>query len=208
MFTQPPPPGESGWNTSRLAGATLNTEILGTQQERNHKFVHRDAANAATKYVTQDAHFKIVRKTGSSKNEKQHAAGCKYSHMEANSGQFTVSRTAGFRREIRNKFIAARIREPPWSTKASVRTFREIKHHDVVSTGISPDKFTDKHPREWTKQAFITLGEATEEYMVEVTAEFHCQKQQLMSCRFSSCLQLWQGKEVGYSWNIPTCAWR
>jgi len=29
-----------------------------------------------------------------------------------------------------------------------------------------------------------------------------------MSCRFSTCLQLWQGKEVGYSWNSPTCAWR
>jgi len=28
-----------------------------------------------------------------------------------------------------------------------------------------------------------------------------------MSCRFSTCLQLWQGKEVGYSWNSPTCAW-
>jgi len=29
-----------------------------------------------------------------------------------------------------------------------------------------------------------------------------------MSCRFPTCLQLWQGKEVGYSWNSPTCAWR
>ena len=29
-----------------------------------------------------------------------------------------------------------------------------------------------------------------------------------MSCRFSTCLQLWQAKEVGYSWNSPTCAWR
>jgi len=29
-----------------------------------------------------------------------------------------------------------------------------------------------------------------------------------MSCRCSSCLRLWQGKEVGYSWNSPTCAWR
>jgi len=28
-----------------------------------------------------------------------------------------------------------------------------------------------------------------------------------MACRFSTCLQLWQGKEVGYSWNSPTCAW-
>jgi len=29
-----------------------------------------------------------------------------------------------------------------------------------------------------------------------------------MSCRFSTFLQLWQDKEVGYSWNSPTCAWR
>jgi len=29
-----------------------------------------------------------------------------------------------------------------------------------------------------------------------------------MSCRFSTCLQLCQGKEIGYSWNSPTCAWR
>jgi len=28
-----------------------------------------------------------------------------------------------------------------------------------------------------------------------------------MSCRFLTCLQLWQGKEVGYNCNSPTCAW-
>jgi len=28
-----------------------------------------------------------------------------------------------------------------------------------------------------------------------------------MACRISTCLQLWQGKEVGYSWNSPTCSW-
>jgi hypothetical protein len=73
-----------------LAGATSNTEPLGTQQERRHKFVHRDAANAATKYMTQQAHLKIVRKTGSSKYKKQHAVGCYYIHIEANGGQLTV----------------------------------------------------------------------------------------------------------------------
>jgi len=50
----------------------------------------------------------------------------------------------------------------------------EIEHHDVVSSGIFADEFADKHPREWKKQALITLEEATEAYMVEVTAEFHC----------------------------------
>jgi hypothetical protein len=38
----------------------------------------RDAANVATKHITQDAHLKIVRKTGSRKNKKQHAVGCEY----------------------------------------------------------------------------------------------------------------------------------
>jgi hypothetical protein len=76
--------------------------------------------------------------------------------------------------ELRNEFIAARNRKPPWSTKAFIRTVREIEHHDVVSTGIFADLFPDKRPREWTKQTFITLEEVTEVYMVEVTAEFQC----------------------------------
>jgi len=87
MDTQPPLPGDSGSNTGRLAGATSNTELLGTQQQRRHKLVHRDAGNVATKHMTQDAHLKIVCKTGSSKNKKQHAVGCEYILIVANSGQ-------------------------------------------------------------------------------------------------------------------------
>jgi len=87
MDTQPPPAGESGTNTSRLAGTTSNTEHLATQQVRRHRLVHRDAANAATNHMTQDAHLKIVCKTGSSKNKKQHAVGCEYILIVANSGQ-------------------------------------------------------------------------------------------------------------------------
>jgi hypothetical protein len=90
MDTQPPPAGESRSNTGRLAGATSNTELLGTQQERRHKLVHRDAANVATNHVSLDAHFKILRKTGSSKNETQYAVGCEYILIGANSGQLTV----------------------------------------------------------------------------------------------------------------------
>jgi len=73
-----------------LAGAKSNTEILSTQQDHRHKLVHRDAANAATKHMTQEAHLKIVRKTGSSKNKKQHAVGCENIHIQANGGQLTV----------------------------------------------------------------------------------------------------------------------
>jgi len=90
MDTQPPPPGESRSNTSRLAGAPSNMEILGTQQERRHYLVHHDAANGATKHMTQDAHLKIVRKAGSSKNKKQHAVGCEYIHIEAKGVQLTI----------------------------------------------------------------------------------------------------------------------
>jgi hypothetical protein len=76
-------------------------------------------------------------------------------------------------RELRNEFIAACNWKPAWSTKAFGRTVRTIEHHDVVSSGIFPDEFPDKRPHEWTKQASITLEEATEAYMVEVTAEYH-----------------------------------
>jgi len=90
MDRNPPPPGESGSITGQLAGATSNTDILRTQQEGRHKFVHGDAANAATKHTTQDAHLKIVRKTASRNNKKQHAVGWEYIHIEAKGGQLTV----------------------------------------------------------------------------------------------------------------------
>jgi len=80
----------------------------------------------------------------------------------------------GVRKELRNEFIVAHNRKPPWSSEAFVRTVCEIEHHDVVSSGIFADEFPDTHPREWTKQALITLEEATEAYMLKVTAEFHC----------------------------------
>jgi len=90
MDRQPPPPGESRSNTSRLVGATSNTQILDTQQERTHKLVHRDADDAATKHMTQDAHLKFVRKTGRRRNSKLHAVECEYIHIDAIGGQLTV----------------------------------------------------------------------------------------------------------------------
>jgi hypothetical protein len=73
-----------------LAGATSNTEILGTQQECRHKLVHHDVATVAIKHMTQDVHLKIVRKSGSSKNKKQHAVGCEYILIERNGSPQTV----------------------------------------------------------------------------------------------------------------------
>jgi hypothetical protein len=90
MDTQPPPAGESGSNTGRLAGTTSTTKLLGTQQEHRHKLVHRDAANVATKHITQDVHLKSIRKTGSSKHKKEHAVGCEYILIVANGSQLTV----------------------------------------------------------------------------------------------------------------------
>jgi len=55
--------------------------------------------------------------------------------------------------------------------KAFVRTFREIEHHDVFSSGIFGDEFHDKGPRGWTKEPLNTLEEARVLYMVEVIAE-------------------------------------
>jgi hypothetical protein len=80
---------------------------------------------------------------------------------------------------------------------AFVRTVRQIKYHDVVNSGILGDEFPEKYPCERMKQALITLEEATEAYMVDVIAKFHCWKQQLMSCRFSTCLQQCQGMTLG-----------
>jgi len=180
---------------------------IGTQQECRHQVVHREATDAATKHMTEDAHLKIVCKTGSSTNKKQHAVGCQYLHTVVNSHQLTIKRIAGIRRDLCDQFIAVRNGKHPWWTKAFVRTVREIEHHDVGSPGIFAAEFPEKHAQEWTKQALITLEMAMAAYMVEVIAASQCLKQQLLSCRYSTCLQLWQGKEVVYSWNSPTCAW-
>jgi len=153
MDTQPPQPGPSGSKSGQLADASSNMSLIGTQQERRHQLVHRKAADAATKHMTEDAHLKILRKTGSSTNKKQHAVGCKYLHTAVNSHQLTIYQIAGVGRELRDQFIAARNGKHPWLTKAFVHTVRKIEHHDVVSSGIFADAFPEKHPREWTKQA-------------------------------------------------------
>jgi len=207
MDTQPPGPGPSGSKCSRLAGTSSNTLLIGTHQDHRHQLVNRNTANAATKHMTQDAHFNIVCKTGSSTNKKQLAVGFEYIHTVVNSSRLTVYHTVGVHRELRDQILAARNGKPPWSTKAFTHTVRQIDHLDVVSSGISPDKFPDKYPREWTKYFSFTLEEDTETYMVEVIAASHCLKRQLISCWNSTCLLQWQDEEVVFSWNSPTCAW-
>jgi len=58
-----------------MTGASFNAPPAGTQQQRRHQLVHRVAAIAATENTPQNAHLKMVPKTGSSKDKPQHAIG-------------------------------------------------------------------------------------------------------------------------------------
>jgi len=87
MTPQTPQQGESGTESSRRMGISSNMPPAEPQLECRHHLAHRDAANAATENVTPDAQFKIVRKTGRSKNMKQHAIGCEYSRIMVDSSQ-------------------------------------------------------------------------------------------------------------------------
>ena len=90
MDTRTPQPGETESESSRPTGVSCNTSLIGTQHQRIHQLVHRDAANAATKIMTQDAYLKIVHMTASSKNTKQHAIGCEYIDTIVNGRQLTI----------------------------------------------------------------------------------------------------------------------
>jgi len=56
-------------------------------------------------------------------------------------------------------------------TKAFDHTVCDREHQDVVSSGILADKFGDKGPREWTKQALKTCEKATGSHIVDIIAE-------------------------------------
>jgi len=81
MATQIPQTGESRSESSETTGASSNASLEGTQQQCRHQLVHCKAANVATENMTQDAHLKIIRKTGSGTNKKQHPIGCEYVHI-------------------------------------------------------------------------------------------------------------------------------
>jgi len=116
--------------------------------------------------MTPGAKMKILCETGSSKNKKRHAIRCEHSRIEVDDRQLMIERAAGVCRELRDQFLASHNRKPPWSTKAFVRTVRDIEHHDVVSSGTFADECSDKNPQMWTKQASTTLVDATEAYML------------------------------------------
>jgi len=126
METQPPEPGESISESSQLLGTISNQSPIRTQQKRRHRVVRHDPANAATRNTTQDAHLKIVRKTGRSKNTMQHAVECKCMSIMVIGRQLTAYRTAGVRRELHDQFLGACNRKPPWSTDAFARAVHNI----------------------------------------------------------------------------------
>jgi len=84
------PPGAIGAGSSRTTGASRNAPLGETQLQRIHQLVHRDAEIVATENMTQDAHLKNVRKTGSSNNKKQHAIGYESIHICVNNGQLKI----------------------------------------------------------------------------------------------------------------------
>jgi len=124
MAKQTPQPSESGSESSRLTGFASNASLAGAQQRPRHQWVHHDAANTATKNITEDAHLKTVRNTRSSKNMTQHAIGWEYSHITVNFGQLAMKHAVGIRRPLPEPSIAAHNRKPPWPVKAFDRTER------------------------------------------------------------------------------------
>jgi len=84
------PAGAIAAESGRTTGASRNAPLRETKQQCRHQLVHRDAAIVATENMTQDAHLKKVRKTGSSKNKKQHAIGCESIHIRLNERQLII----------------------------------------------------------------------------------------------------------------------
>ena len=171
MAPQAPRLGKSGTESSRTTGASSNTPPAETPLQWRHHSVQCNAANAATENITVDAQLKIVSNTGCSNNMKQHPIRGKCSWNEVHGRQLMIWHTAGAPRELHDQVRAASDGKPPWPTKAFVRTVRTIKHHEVVSSAISADEFSDKNPGESTRQALTTSEDATEAYMVEVITE-------------------------------------
>jgi len=79
--TETPQTGESGSESGEMTGGSSYASLAGTQRPRRHQCVHREAANVVIKNMTQNAHWQVVHKTGSSTTKMQHAIGCEYVHI-------------------------------------------------------------------------------------------------------------------------------
>ena len=80
---------------------------------------------------------------------------------------------AKVRIKLREEYHASKAGKAPWSTKAFMRTVREIEHHKVVCAGIFADMFKDKIPMDWTHQVMKMLEEAAELYIIDVSTPPH-----------------------------------
>jgi len=83
---QPPQSGAIGSESSCTTGTLSNSPSAEIQQQCSHLYVHCNAAIEATKNIPQDAHLKMVHKTGLRKNMKQHAIGCESLHVDVQGG--------------------------------------------------------------------------------------------------------------------------
>jgi len=90
MAPRTPHQGESGTGSSRTMGTLSNMPCAETQLQRRNHVAHPNHANAATEHVCLDSWSKIVHKTGSSQNKKQHVIGCEYSRFEVDCTQLII----------------------------------------------------------------------------------------------------------------------
>jgi len=89
MATETPQDGDSGSELSQMMVDSSNVPFAGPQQHLEYQSGHGKGADVATVNMTEDADLKIVPKTASSKNKKQHAVGCSYIHTRVNSAPLT-----------------------------------------------------------------------------------------------------------------------
>jgi len=90
MDTQTPRKGQSESESSQMTVAACNMLLHERQLQRRRHLVLREAANVATKNMTQDAHLNIFHKTRSNKDKMQHAMDCEYLHTKLGGRQLIV----------------------------------------------------------------------------------------------------------------------
>ena len=79
------------WNRiEQNDGCFIDTPPTETQLQPRHHLAHRELSNAAIENMTLDAQFQIARRTGSSRNMKPHAIGCKCICIEVHSRQLKI----------------------------------------------------------------------------------------------------------------------
>jgi hypothetical protein len=76
--------------------------------------------------------------------------------------QLGTYHTSGVHEVLHDQYIASHNGKHPWSTKALVRTVREIDNHALLSCGTFVDEYCHKCSQECSNQAIKNLDEAPE----------------------------------------------